>query len=258
MNFDHLHSQAQPLSREPEALRRCLQEFSSRVSYNFCPFQCVFAQVGSGNPWASACSERSRSQWPGKMVLQVGKVQVLVFFLFQAPNLPSWSMLILVASVDDGLGCFSINCYHLAQKNYLKVYFFCDFDMILLWFCYGFDVVENMVFLWFETISWRRYEFRYGFVMVWTCLQPAYFDRTFQDMYLYFWHILKLLLSLLKKKEIQIEKWKNEKRKLLYIFVYYWKMHISIKERLSINWKIRKGIKIILLILLYLWGQEKL
>ena len=128
--------------------------------------------------------------------------------------------------------------------------------MILLWFCYGFDVVENMVFLWFETISWRRYEFRYGFVMVWTCLQPAYFDRTFQDMYLYFWHILKLLLNLLKKKEIQIEKWKNEKRKLLYIFVYYWKMHISIKERLSINWKIRKGIKIILLILLYLWGQE--
>ena len=69
---------------------------------------------------------------------------------------------------------------------------------------------------------------------------------------------MKLLLNLLKKKEIQIEKWKNEKRKLLYIFVYYWKMHISIKERLSINWEIRKGIKIILLILLYLWGQEKL
>ena len=27
-------------------------------------------------------------------------------------------------------------------------------------------------------------------------------------------------------------------------------------ERLSTNWNIRKGIKIILLILLYLWGQE--
>ena len=99
---------------------------------------------------------------------------------------------------------YSIECYHLAQKNYLKVLFFCDFDMILLWFCYGFDMVENMVFLWSETISWRRYEFRYGFVMVWTCLQPAYFDRTFQDMYLYYLHKFKLLLNLLKKKELQI------------------------------------------------------
>ena len=25
-----------------------------------------------------------------------------------------------------------VECYYLAQKNYLKVYFFCDFDMILL------------------------------------------------------------------------------------------------------------------------------
>ena len=118
---------------------------------------------------------------------------------------------------------FKLNCYHLAQKNYLKVYFFLrfryDFVMILLWFCYGFDVVENMVFLWFETISWRRYEFRYGFVMVWTCLQPAYFDRFFQDMYLYFWHILKLLLNLLKKKKY---KFKNEKmkREKYYIYLY--------------------------------------
>ena len=143
----------------------------------------------------------------------------------------------------------------MAQKNYLNV-FFCVFDMILLWFCYGFDMVENMVFLWSETTSWRRYEFRYGFVMVWTCLQPSYFDRTFQDMYLYYWHIFELLLNLLIKQY----RFKNEKmkKKIPYIFVYYWKMHISIKERLSINWKIRKGIKIILLILLYLWGQEKL
>ena len=90
------------------------------------------------------------------------------------------------------------------SEKLFKGSFFCDFDMILLWFCYGFDMVENMVFLWSETISWRRYEFRYGFVMVWTCLQPAYFDRTFQDMYLYYLHKFKLLLNLLKKKELQI------------------------------------------------------
>ena len=38
-------------------------------------------------------------------------------------------------------------------RKIIKVFYFCDSDMILLWFCYGFDMVENMVFLWSETIS---------------------------------------------------------------------------------------------------------
>ena len=34
-----------------------------------------------------------------------------------------------------------------AKENILKIIFFYDFDMVLLWFCYGLDMVDFMVFL---------------------------------------------------------------------------------------------------------------
>ena len=34
-----------------------------------------------------------------------------------------------------------------AKENILKITFFYDFDMVLLWFCYGLDMVDFMVFL---------------------------------------------------------------------------------------------------------------
>jgi hypothetical protein len=45
-----------------------------------------------------------------------GKGASVGVFLFQAPNFPSGSMLILVASVDDGLGCFS-NYFSLRKRD---------------------------------------------------------------------------------------------------------------------------------------------
>ena len=99
--------------------------------------------------------------------------------------------------------------------------------------CLVFDADGHTDLLWTMLFT---YEFRYGFVMVWTCLQPSYFDRTFQDMYLYYWHIFELLLNLLKKKY----RFKNEKmkRENYYIYLYIigkcifqWKTEYKLKYK---------------------------
>ena len=42
---------------------------------------------------------------------------------------------------------FSIVSLYCAKENILKITFFYDFDMALLWFCYGLDMVDFMDFL---------------------------------------------------------------------------------------------------------------
>ena len=69
--------------------------------------------------------------------------------------------------------CTRVESYLLGLKNYLNVFFFYDFDMILLWFCYGFDMVKNMVLLWFQSAISEGYDFQYDFCMVWNCLRKA-------------------------------------------------------------------------------------
>ena len=49
-----------------------------------------------------------------------------------------------------------------------------------------------------------------------------------------------------------MKKWKEK----ITIYICILLENAYFNERLSTNWNIRKGVKIILLILLYLWGQE--
>ena len=54
----------------------------------------------------------------------------------------------------------------LGQRNYLRFFFFYDSDMISIWFCYGFDMVDFMVFLWLKSALLNTYDSQYGFGMV--------------------------------------------------------------------------------------------
>ena len=50
-----------------------------------------------------------------------------------------------------------------AKENILKIIFFYDFDMVLLWFCYGLDMVDFMVFLCVSKSDMILICFFYGF-----------------------------------------------------------------------------------------------
>ena len=54
----------------------------------------------------------------------------------------------------------------ITRSKVIECFFFYDFDMILLWFCYGFDMVKNMVLLWFQSAISEGYDFQYDFCMV--------------------------------------------------------------------------------------------
>ena len=56
--------------------------------------------------------------------------------------------------------------FNFGPEKLFKVFFFYDSDMISIWFCYGFDMVDFMVFLWLKSALLNTYDSQYGFDMV--------------------------------------------------------------------------------------------